>query len=277
MDALKSLLEQKRSSTHNSDGKKYRRKGDIQAELQKQLQDAAEAKSLSKRERPSEPEPPKLETGISKTSEHDIVNGEAQEAPVAKQPRLEPPLPKTEYWTKYSSAMQIAEELRTQALSPGQHIRSFLKILLCMWGEFLHRDRSAEHEEPTEEAAYFLNAEAFRQTCEDLKPLFHALKHDQVDAKIMKLMESVLTEMSRADYRAANTHYLELAIGNAPWPIGVTMVGIHARAARSRISDQNVSYVLRDEMKRKYIQSIKRLISFCQFRYPPSDLALRFD
>jgi len=28
---------------------------------------------------------------------------------------------------------------------------------------------------------------------------------------------------------------LELAIGNAPWPIGVTMVGIHERSGRARI------------------------------------------
>lgn len=28
---------------------------------------------------------------------------------------------------------------------------------------------------------------------------------------------------------------MELAIGNAPWPMGVTMVGIHERSGRSRI------------------------------------------
>jgi len=28
---------------------------------------------------------------------------------------------------------------------------------------------------------------------------------------------------------------LEVAIGNAPWPIGVTMVGIHERSGRARI------------------------------------------
>jgi len=47
---------------------------------------------------------------------------------------------------------------------------------------------------------------------------------------------------------------MEMAIGNAPWPIGVTMVGIHARTGREKIHDKNVAHVLNDETQRKYIQ-----------------------
>ena len=35
-----------------------------------------------------------------------------------------------------------------------------------------------------------------------------------------------------------------MAIGNAPWPIGVTMVGIHARTGREKIFAQNVARIL---------------------------------
>jgi len=45
-----------------------------------------------------------------------------------------------------------------------------------------------------------------------------------------------------------------MAIGNAPWPIGVTMVGIHARTGREKISSRYVAHVLNDETQRKYIQ-----------------------
>jgi pre-mRNA-splicing factor 18 len=41
--------------------------------------------------------------------------------------------------------------------------------------------------------------------------------------------------MKEKNYRAANEIYLTLAIGNAPWPMGVTMVGIHERSAREKI------------------------------------------
>ena len=49
-----------------------------------------------------------------------------------------------------------------------------------------------------------------------------------------------------------------MAIGNAPWPIGVTMVGIHARTGREKIFARNVAHVLNDETQRKYIQVIVR-------------------
>jgi len=55
-----------------------------------------------------------------------------------------------------------------------------------------------------------------------------------------------------------------LAIGNAAWPIGVTMVGIHERSGREKIFSQHVAHVLNDETTRKYIQAIKRLMTYAQ-------------
>lgn len=55
-------------------------------------------------------------------------------------------------------------------------------------------------------------------------------------------------------YLQANDAYLQMAIGNAPWPIGVTMVGIHARTGREKIFSKHVAHVLNDETQRKYIQ-----------------------
>lgn len=70
------------------------------------------------------------------------------------------------------------------------------------------------------------------------------------------------------DYLAAMDHYIKLAIGNAPWPIGVTMVGIHERSAREKIYTNSVAHIMNDETTRKYLQSIKRLMTFAQRRYP---------
>jgi len=72
----------------------------------------------------------------------------------------------------------------------------------------------------------------------------------------------------RRDYLAAMDHYIKLAIGNAPWPIGVTMVGIHERSAREKIYTNSVAHIMNDETTRKYLQSVKRLMTFCQRRYP---------
>ena len=53
-----------------------------------------------------------------------------------------------------------------------------------------------------------------------------------------------------------------MAIGNAPWPIGVTMVGIHARTGREKIFAQEIAHVLNDETQRKYIQVTSARLSF---------------
>lgn len=65
--------------------------------------------------------------------------------------------------------------------------------------------------------------------------------------------------------------YMGLAIGNSPWPIGVTHVGLHERSAREKISFKHATgaaHIMNDEATRKFIQALKRLMTFCQRRYP---------
>lgn len=69
----------------------------------------------------------------------------------------------------------------------------------------------------------------------------------------------------------ANDGYLRLSIGKAAWPIGVTMVGIHARSAREKIGEGDISHIMGDEITRKFLQSIKRCLTFAQVRWPPED------
>lgn len=70
--------------------------------------------------------------------------------------------------------------------------------------------------------------------------------------------------------------FMLLAIGNAAWPMGVTMVGIHERAGRTKVFSSQIAHILNDETTRKYIQMIKRLMSFCQrtFKADPSQTIL---
>merc|ERR1711998_543492 len=65
-----------------------------------------------------------------------------------------------------------------------------------------------------------------------------------------------------------------IAIGNAPWPIGVTQVGIHTKsAAREKISTTHLNknaaaHVMGDEVTRKYLHGLKRLLTVLQRLYP---------
>ena len=58
----------------------------------------------------------------------------------------------------------------------------------------------------------------------------NALDKDQLEH-----LHRVIEFLQQKEYVKAHDQYLQMAIGNAPWPIGVTMVGIHEvqRAARA--------------------------------------------
>lgn len=96
-----------------------------------------------------------------------------------------------------------------------------------------------------------------------LTPVLQTLPDDMRDA-----LQAMVRYCLARDYLAATDRYIKLAIGNAPWPIGVTMVGIHERSAREKIHTTSVAHVMNDETTRKYLQSVKRLMTLCQRRYP---------
>jgi len=46
--------------------------------------------------------------------------------------------------------------------------------------------------------------------------------------------------------------------------IGLTMVGIHERSGREKISTSKVAHIMNNELERKYLTSIKRLMTYAQ-------------
>ncbi|KAF1348333.1 Prp18-domain-containing protein [Lizonia empirigonia] len=113
---------------------------------------------------------------------------------------------------------------------------------------------------------------AMVQARENMRPLFRKLeKFDLADTILEPVVEIVHAAQERR-YVDANDGYLRLSIGNAAWPIGVTMVGIHERSAREKLHEnENAAHILSDESTRKYLQSIKRCLSFAQTRWPPTE------
>ena len=99
-----------------------------------------------------------------------------------------------------------------------------------------------------------------KQSVEYLKPLFKSLRQRDLPPGVLPILSEIVHHMQQRSYVQANDAYLRLSIGNAPWPIGVTMVGIHERSAREKIFSNSVAHVLNDEVSRKYIQSLKRRV-----------------
>ncbi|KAI0714381.1 pre-mRNA splicing factor [Cerioporus squamosus] len=142
-----------------------------------------------------------------------------------------------------------------------------LKRALKEWEQWM--DDRPEHVKRTMQGK--LAAATQRQSAEYLKPLFKLLRTRNLQSDVLARIAEIVHHMQKRQYSKANDSYLRLSIGNAPWPIGVTMVGIHERSAREKISTDQVAHVLNDEVSRKYIQSLKRILTFAQTKYPPED------
>ncbi|PSN30619.1 Pre-mRNA-splicing factor 18 [Blattella germanica] len=180
-------------------------------------------------------------------------------------------------------------------------ITHFIQFLLKMWGNQLNDRLPAEKMRVKGKLA----CATYTQTQVYLKPLLRKLKTKSLpedisdslteitrymldrdyirsvykcrrmselnrdDNEISELLYDILSGYPIEDDKASDA-YLQMAIGNAPWPIGVTMVGIHARTGREKIFSKNVAHVMNDETQRKYLQGLKRLMTKCQ-QYFPTD------
>lgn len=143
-------------------------------------------------------------------------------------------------------------------------IMILLKFLLKLWNDQLNAFSSAEKMRTKQKIA----RATFTQTRVYLKPLLRKLKHNTIPEDILDSLTDITKCLLKRNYIMASDAYLTMAIGNAPWPIGVTMVGIHARTGREKIFSKNVAHVMNDETQRKYIQGLKRLMTKCQEFFP---------
>jgi len=146
-----------------------------------------------------------------------------------------------------------------------RQLASYFSMVLAEW------ERAVEAERRDTAASRQARA-AMAQSRDNMRPLFRRFeKGDLDDAVLGPVVEIVLAAQERR-YVDANDGYLRLSIGKAAWPIGVTMVGIHERSAREKLHNGERGHVMGDEVTRKYLQSIKRCLTFAQVRWPPEDI-----
>ncbi|NXC12071.1 PRP18 factor, partial [Corythaeola cristata] len=148
-------------------------------------------------------------------------------------------------------------------------ITKFLKFLLGVWAKELN----AREDYVKRGVQGKLNSATQKQTESYLRPLFRKLRKRTLPFFFFFSITDIIKFMLQREYCVpvfpqANDAYLQMAIGNAPWPIGVTMVGIHARTGREKIFSKHVAHVLFFFFFRKYIQGLKRLMTICQKHFP---------
>jgi pre-mRNA-splicing factor 18 len=165
---------------------------------------------------------------------------------------------------KEKDAAKMPAPVLSRKMSSEQSILNFIERLLKEYGEEMEKrtDDQKKSSQGKQDYAYFGEASI------NIKPLLDLLRKEQLEKDIVAHLEIIMQCMLMRDYVKAMEQYVVLTIGNAPWPMGVTSVGIHERAGREKIFEQKTAHILNDEQKRKYIHAFKRLMMFCQAHYP---------
>lgn len=95
-----------------------------------------------------------------------------------------------------------------------------IKELLADWETLLAR-RSDDVRHSTDGR---LATAKHAQTAEYLRPLLKQLRRRTLDYEVLGKLAEIVYCMQLREYRQANDVYLQLSIGDAPWPIGITGV-----------------------------------------------------
>jgi len=145
-----------------------------------------------------------------------------------------------------------------------EQVREFYRWLFDTWDQ----EGTRKFRENETDLNVKLERAKIKQAESYVRPLFRSLKKRNLDETLLRSFGEIAGALLQRDYILANDVYLRTAIGNAAWPIGVTMVGIHARTGREKLFAHNVAHVLNDETQRKYLQAIKRGMTFAQRHFP---------
>ncbi|RKF77560.1 Pre-mRNA-splicing factor 18 [Golovinomyces cichoracearum] len=146
-----------------------------------------------------------------------------------------------------------------------RQLASYFTMVMTEWENALEKEKRDTF---ASKAAH----NAMRQSKESMVPLFRKFEKGDLDEGILEPIVEIVKAAQDRRYVDANDGYLRLSIGKAAWPIGVTMVGIHERSAREKLHENDKGHVMGDEITRKFLQSIKRCLSFAQVRWPPEDI-----
>ncbi|KAJ1674856.1 hypothetical protein EV182_002426 [Spiromyces aspiralis] len=154
---------------------------------------------------------------------------------------------KLEMLSKYDTSVISLDLLNKSPEKVYTLLYVYFKRMMYEWEQYL----SSRPDEEKSSMSGKLAAAAQRQSAEYIKPFFRLLKKKSMDMDVLARITEIAQYMQVREYVKANDAYLRLSIGNAPWPIDV----------------------LNDETQRKWIQTIKRLMTFAQKKYPPDDLS----
>ena len=157
----------------------------------------------------------------------------------------------------------FAEAVESSATAEDR-VRGWIQRGMAAW----RSDLSAVPEAERRTAKGRQELRNFQDSLIDLRPLVEGLKARGIAQDVVSRLDRIVAACDKREYVKATEEYIGLTIGNAAWPIGVTQVGIHSRAGRSKIEDAKVQHIMKNETSRLYLTSFKRLMTRAQERSP---------
>ena len=108
---------------------------------------------------------------------------------------------------------------------PHKRVYRYFKNLMNQW-----EDDLALRPDSVKRSVAGRNETKTAKQCKDyIRPLFKLCKKRSLDESILHKLNKIVTFCLQEDFVKAHDTYIDISIGRAAWPIGVTMVGIHAR------------------------------------------------
>lgn len=166
-----------------------------------------------------------------------------------------------------ASFQAAAEALAEKSMPVEERVSKWLRRWMHEWREDIESRSEKERATPSGRQAEL----RFKETEQYFRPLYARLRSRSLDPQLLAGIKLMIDCMKDRNYLQAYKIYMGVAIGNSPWPIGVTHVGLHERSAREKISFKYASgsaHIMNDEATRKFIQALKRLMTYVQKRYP---------
>ncbi|KAI3652013.1 hypothetical protein MP228_003316 [Amoeboaphelidium protococcarum] len=154
----------------------------------------------------------------------------------------------------------------------------YFKKLLMEWDEYITVKEEEEQEASSAAGIGERNKDLvverklFNTSQDYMKPFFHMLKAKKMEGEILQHVACIAQNIYACDFAKALDYYMKLSIGNKAWPIGITAAILHERKALDRISGRNISHPLNNETVRRWVQCLKRLITFKEKMHLSADV-----
>eukprot|EP00930_Biecheleria_cincta_P003530 TRINITY_DN104469_c0_g1_i1.p1 TRINITY_DN104469_c0_g1~~TRINITY_DN104469_c0_g1_i1.p1 ORF type:complete len:421 (+),score=133.44 TRINITY_DN104469_c0_g1_i1:70-1332(+) len=154
-------------------------------------------------------------------------------------------------------------------------IRAWIRKSLKAWEKELADLPDEDKKKPMIKTAIA----AHRQVRRDVRPLQKRLRVYAMDPGLLDKIHTIVSRADQREYRSAAEAYIDLTVGKAAWPLGFghggsmlmeDAIGLHDRENLMKNKQlKDVSSQLNDEVTRKYVQSLKRLMNQAQNYWPP--------